>query len=441
MRILFLTAFYPPHLIGGWEQLVEDINAGLQKRGHITHVLTSTYQTGYLQEPGSSISRAFSLESNLVHYQPMSFFWGRKQRQVQNIRVLENTIDQFEPDIIFVHVMWNLWKGIPWYAEQRLPGKVVYYIADDWPYARNIHENYWRLSTNHGILHLPKQVLGSLALASLRQEEKKYRLRFEHVLCVSNTVRQTLIERLKLNPEQLQVVNNGVETNIFAPRPGRYNRQISTAALELLYVGSLVPAKGVHTAIAALAILSKSSGLGGTRLTLIGSGHPDYIRSLQRAVEENQLGDSVIFLDRIPRLALPELMQKYDVLIFPSTGEALPRVVQEAMASGLAVIGTTTGGTGEILVEGETGLTFAPGDAQALANQIERLSRESELRSHLTNHARELILQQFDLETKIDEIERYLLMVVDQGRSGELAPPPSMDVIPKTQHGGMAGWA
>lgn len=50
--------------------------------------------------------------------------------------------------------------------------------------------------------------------------------------------------------------------------------------------------------------------------------------------------------------------------------------VLEGMATGLPVIGALTGGTGEILVEGETGLTFAAGDSEGLARQIRRLAEE-----------------------------------------------------------------
>jgi hypothetical protein len=53
MRILFISTFYPPHIVGGWEQLVQEINERLQDRGHITHVLTSQHGVGHpLQEPG-----------------------------------------------------------------------------------------------------------------------------------------------------------------------------------------------------------------------------------------------------------------------------------------------------------------------------------------------------------------------------------------------------
>jgi glycogen(starch) synthase len=96
------------------------------------------------------------------------------------------------------------------------------------------------------------------------------------------------------------------------------------------------------------------------------------------------------------------------VLVFPSTGEALPRVVQEAMASGLVVIGTTTGGTGEILIEGETGLTFLPGDAAGLARQIERLLQDDELFTRLQDRAQVFILRQFDMQNTVGAIEAYL---------------------------------
>ena len=65
-------------------------------------------------------------------------------------------------------------------------------------------------------------------------------------------------------------------------------------------------------------------------------------------------------------------MRQYDILVLPSVWEEpLARVMQEAMATGLLVVGTNTGGTGEVLVHGDTGMVFPRTDAAALAECIE----------------------------------------------------------------------
>ena len=72
MRILLLSAFYPPYVVGGWEQLVEDINQDLQARGHETHVVTSMYGVNRpVHEP--SVDRILALETDVFHYKPLDF--------------------------------------------------------------------------------------------------------------------------------------------------------------------------------------------------------------------------------------------------------------------------------------------------------------------------------------------------------------------------------
>jgi glycosyltransferase involved in cell wall biosynthesis len=285
-------------------------------------------------------------------------------------------------------------------------------VADDWPYVRTIHEKYWRLPANRALVTALKQQAAKLPLWLLQRDEQSYPLRFEHVICVSQAVKKNLVSHLGLSPDRLQVVYNGIELDQFTASDE--NRE-SRTALRLLYAGNITVEKGVETAIEALHLLSQQPIEREIRLTLIGSGHPDYEAHLKHLVEKYQIGQQVQFRNRLPRQEMPEVFRQHDVLVFPSTGEALPRVVQEAMASGLAVVGTTAGGTGEILIEEETGLTFLPGDAAGLASQIERLSREQVLFDRLRNSGREFIQRRFDIRKTVDAIEVYLQQVALTG--------------------------
>jgi spore coat protein SA len=110
---------------------------------------------------------------------------------------------------------------------------------------------------------------------------------------------------------------------------------------------------------------------------------------------------------------MPSILQQFDVLIFPSIyEEPLARVLQEAMVSGLVVVGTTTGGTTEILTDGKTGLTFAPGDADALAAQVTRLVTDPDLCRRLAKAGRQVVLEYFNLDRMVDEIEDALQEVM-----------------------------
>jgi glycosyltransferase involved in cell wall biosynthesis len=80
-------------------------------------------------------------------------------------------------------------------------------------------------------------------------------------------------------------------------------------------------------------------------------------------------------------------------------------MVQEAMASGLIVIGTTTGGTPEILQDGRNGLTFTAGNAAMLAEKILWLTQNQDKWQFLAQAARQTVEQQFTLSRMVNELE------------------------------------
>lgn len=418
MHILFISAFYPPYVVGGWEQLVRDINTRLQARGHTTHVLTSRYGVEPAQLPEPGVERSLSLESDLVSYKPLDFFFLHRQQLESNLTVARQSITRFNPDVIFIHVMWNLSRGIAWLAEQLCPGRVVYYIANDWPYAPNTHQAYWQDPAKLGWRQPVKQLLAPFALRALDQEMDRFPLQFEKVMCVSQAVRRDLASHAGIPLENMRVVYNGVETDLFTPAGLDKNKP--SPGLSLLYAGSLVPHKGVHTAVEAMALLAQRPEIDALRLSIAGSGHPAYEAYLKKLVAQKGLGDRVQFLARVSRAEMPSLLRKFDVLVFPSTwDEPLSRMMQEAMSAGLVVVGTPTGGTPEILLEGETGLIFEPGNAGCLAARLEQLAGDSSLRSLLARNARQVVLERFDLGRMIDEIEAYLEQVVSRSQPEE----------------------
>jgi glycosyltransferase involved in cell wall biosynthesis len=123
----------------------------------------------------------------------------------------------------------------------------------------------------------------------------------------------------------------------------------------------------------------------------------------------------------VARAQAPHVLAEHDVLIFPSEWEEpFARSVLEGMAAGLTVIGSTTGGTGEILVEGQTGLTFTAGDSQELARQIGRLAQDPALRRRLAANGRSIVTRRFTLQRMVDELEAALVAI-----AGQTAPAPA----------------
>lgn len=411
VRILFISAFYPPHVVGGWEQLIEDVNDHLQKRGHVTCVLTSRYGLDRPSEDGN-VQRTLFLESDLQHYRPLSVLTQHK-RLDWNLNQTKNTIQEFQPDVVFIQIMWNLSRGVPWMAEHLMTEKIVYYMPSIWAYAPDTRERYWQEPANNAVKQLGKRFIAPISLKAIRREHDRFRLEFRHILCVSEASRAGIAKELGRDVNTLRIVNNGVELDRFYPRPDVVRPRTNPA---ILFAGTIDHHKGVHTAIEAMAILRKHQMDDRPSLTIVGSGHGEYEEGLRNLVKSEGLEESVTFYGRVPRSEMPSLMRQFDILVLPSIwDEPLSRVMQEAMACGLLVIGTNTGGTGEILVDGETGLVFSPGDAAGLAECLMRVMVNREMGTRLAIAGRQRIVEHFSLERMVSEVEDYLCRVSKDG--------------------------
>jgi glycosyltransferase involved in cell wall biosynthesis len=405
MRLLFLSNFFPPVRPGGYTQWCHEVADRLAARGHTVGVLTSCYELEKASADEHNIYRLLHLEGDLIYYQPLHFFTRWKKHHRENLAYLEHTVQDFAPDLIFVWGMWALSKALPALAEQLLPGRVVYYLSDYWPSALDMHTTYWQSQPRRWPMQAPKRVLSKAAMSILAKEGQP-ELRLEQVICVSARVRELLVEA-GLPIQHARIIYGGTDIERFL---SVRERDYQSGFLNLLYAGQLVRHKGVHTAIEAMARLVNEKKVNQVSLTIVGSGHPDYEAFLRDLVDRECLQNYVRFHESVSKDKMPALLQQFDVLIFPSIyEEPLARVTQEAMAAGLIVVGTTTGGTKEILSDGKTGCTFAPEDADGLAEQVTRLINDPELCGRLAQAGRQTVLENFTLDKMVEEIEAYLV--------------------------------
>lgn len=172
----------------------------------------------------------------------------------------------------------------------------------------------------------------------------------------------------------------------------------------LIFVGNLVEIKGVAFLIQAMAILE--ARYPELRLTVVGDG-PDR-QTLLELTERLQLQDSVRFLGSVPNTRLPDLLRAASVAVMPSLREGLGLVAIEAMGCGCAVVASDLPATRDAVLPGETGLVAKPGDAKDLAEKIDRLLANDELRCALAENGRRHAVENFDWQTVGD---RYVELV------------------------------
>jgi glycosyltransferase involved in cell wall biosynthesis len=402
MRILIVSNYYPPLEIGGWEQLTYDVAQRLIDRGHVISVLTSNYQSDMVTESEPGVTRLLNLESpDHTHYHPYYILFRRVWER-RNIRILNQIVSDFKPDIIFVNGMWNLPVNLVQHAEQILSGRVIYYLASTWPTDLDAHTAYW-------IIHFKTSRFGflqPLLLGPLKKfflpKTPRSNLPFLRAMSVSAYLRDYFCERQTIPKSQNRVVYNGVELDRFTPKKWESPKN----NVRLIYAGRFTPDKGVHTIIESLQILINKYPNISSTLKLIGNGTPSYSNHLYDLTEKYNIHELISFQDWVARDNMPSILKEYDILIFPSPfPEALPRIVQEAMACGLVVIGTSTGGTPEILEDGVNGLRFEAGNAAMLAEKIAEIACDRERMVALGKAARKTVETRFSLDHMVDELE------------------------------------
>jgi len=411
MHILVISNYYPPLELGGWEQLTRDVCTRLTQRGHQVRVLTSNYRADERVPRESHVERVLHLESpDHVHYHPHYTLW-RSWWERQNRHALQRVVDEFEPDVIFVNGMWNLPHSVARHAEELLPQRVVYYVASYWATELDAHTSYWHGSANGSWRQIPKGWLSKLVHKTLLPNARRNQLDFAHVLCVSAFMQNHMICEAGVPRPQTRVVHNGIEPELFRMR----NLAQSSEQVRFLYAGRLSQAKGVHTAIEAFVRALNINAHLPMTLSIVGGGTPAYEAQLRKQVAESNATQAVSFYGKVPREQMPAILAEHDVLLLPSIwDEPLARMTQEAMACGLVVIATSTGGTPEIVHDEQNGLLFAANDVEMLAKKITRVAGDGALRRRLAQAARQTVDDHFTMDRMVDEIESYLQMVTTQ---------------------------
>lgn len=395
MKILVVTNLYPPHHFGGYELGCRDVVEQLRARGHAVQVLTSTFRHDHAAPPEVEPEVWRRLQFNVSRTNP-------GHDKPAEGRHFAQAVKEFSPDVVYFWNQSGLCQWLPFMAHW-LGCRMAFFLSDT---------NFvsWRigawLAGPARKNALARAVAGETFLARgwpviqnrschfasefLRQTALKAGIAF--------TPRPSLVAHWGITPEQFP----------FSSRPRWPVRR-------LLYVGQVIALKGVHTAIRAVARLAREKAFSGLTLTVAGGGQDAaYERELHALAAEPGLAGRVQFLGRVPRPELARIYAEHDALVFPSEwDEPFAITPLEAMACGLAVAGTLTGGSGELFRNRETAMTFRAGDEADCARALCELATDQELFETLRRNARREVLEKHTLAAMVDKLEQSLRALVE----------------------------
>jgi glycosyltransferase involved in cell wall biosynthesis len=182
-------------------------------------------------------------------------------------------------------------------------------------------------------------------------------------------------------------------------------RSNHSGPLRIVFVGNLIPRKGLHVLIEALAKLPPAA----CELTVVGNpaGDERYARAGRQQIARQAL-TNVRLAGALPDDQLAAVLARSHVMVVPSDYEGFGIVYLEGMSFGLPAIATTNGAAHEVIADGVEGYLIAPNDAAALASRLRELQADRALLARLSLAARQRFLAQPTWDDSMAKVRNYL---------------------------------
>lgn len=313
-----------------------------------------------------------------------------------------------------------------------------------------IHSHYWlsglvgnRLQHRWGIPHVTMfHTLGAVKNAigvggkepGLRIEGEKMLTRECHrIIAATEREKRDLIDYYGTSRSSISVVPCGVNLGLFRP----VDKEIARPRVGfdgegiILFVGRVVPIKGIDKLLMALTHLEESLQ---PRLVVIGGDEGsraelEKLRTLSRSI---QVQDSVTFLGLVKQEMLPYYYSAADMCVIPSYYESFGLVALESLACGTPVVATRVGGMERILGENGAGFVVANNDPDQLAEKISLLFSKSKHQRERSSRIRDTVTKFSWSNTAEGILREYESLQSTEAPEDHMLPQTEFPFIPQT---------
>ena len=377
LRVVLVSNFYPPHVVGGAEIVAAQLARELAATGVDVTVVTTC-------EPRDGIREEVQDGVHVVRFFPRNLWWNYRRFQAGDVRSLPAklvwnlrdawnrdaarkfgaVLDAIAPDLVHTHNLKGFSPSV-WAAARRRSLPVVHTMHD-----------YYLLCRRGTMLHADGTPCAQRCLGC-QAYRAWYKPKAATLDLLCSPSRHLLDMHLAAGVSGRfgqYVVRNGLT------RPPRGELPREGDKTRLLFLGQLGREKGIHVLLAAMQKVRRA-----VEVHIAGRG------PMGEAVRQAAASDPrLVFHGFLAGEDKQRMLDGCDAVLFPSTwAENAPLAITEAFLSGRPVIGSRYGAIPEFISHGDNGLLFEMGDPTALAAAIDRLSAEPSLRAALRAGAEE----------------------------------------------------
>lgn len=240
--------------------------------------------------------------------------------------------------------------------------------------------------------------------------------RVDLVTTISKVIKENVIETCPVDSSKVEIIYNGVDIEEF--RKAYDKREVIRKEMNvdneivIGMFGRFSPGKGHEEFLqAAKKIIEINKNV---KFWIVGSPsyeEEEYAEKIHSLAKEFELSDYITFTGF--RDDIPELMNAVDIIAVPSHAEAFGNVAIEGMAAGKPIAASNTDGLTDIVIDGETGIQFSPKDSNALANALQKLIDDKELRGKLGKAGLKLVEEHFNEDKQYKKLEQRFIEIID----------------------------